>query len=204
MATAPAPVPPRKKRRPHRRDEILLAAAQLFDEKGYHATGMDDIGSVAGMTGPAIYRHFKSKEDLLETLLLDSMGAFVDRATAIVATVPDPADAIDALVADYIAALFESPGLAAVAAYERRNLRPEIRAEVGRAERSNFDAWAGPLAAIHPGRSAAELRAMVQGACAMAVAMAAARGGLNRTARIALITEMVHRALDLPTLDTER
>ena len=41
------------KRRPYRRDEILAAAVKLFHERGYHATGMDDIGAEAGISGPA-------------------------------------------------------------------------------------------------------------------------------------------------------
>ena len=60
------------KRRPYRRDEILAAAVKLFHERGYHATGMDDIGAEAGISGPAIYRHFKGKEEILEVLLLDA------------------------------------------------------------------------------------------------------------------------------------
>lgn len=175
----------------------MTAAIRLFDERGYHATGMDDIGAVAGMTGPAIYRHFKSKEELLETILLESMAAFVERAQAIIAEAGDANSAIEALVEDYASALLANPALAAVAAYERRNLRPEIRAAVSRNERTNFEAWVTALEVIHPHRPTAELRAMVQGACAMAVAMVAPRRGLARAAREQLIIGMVRRALDI-------
>lgn len=48
-----------------RREAILAAAAQLFADRGYAAVGMDDIGAAAGVTGPAIYRHFGAKASVL-------------------------------------------------------------------------------------------------------------------------------------------
>ena len=48
-----------------RREAILTAAAQLFADRGYAAVGMDDIGAAAGVTGPAIYRHFGAKASVL-------------------------------------------------------------------------------------------------------------------------------------------
>jgi AcrR family transcriptional regulator len=37
---------------------ILLAAAELVDRNGFHAVSILEIGATAGITGPAIYRHF--------------------------------------------------------------------------------------------------------------------------------------------------
>jgi AcrR family transcriptional regulator len=59
MGSAPSP------RGAARREAILTAAAQLFAERGYAAVGMDDIGAAAGVTGPAIYRHFGAKATVL-------------------------------------------------------------------------------------------------------------------------------------------
>ena len=56
--------------RPSRRDEILRAAAQLFAERGSRAVGVDDVGAAVGVTGPAIYRHFASKDAMLAEMLL--------------------------------------------------------------------------------------------------------------------------------------
>jgi len=46
------------------RQEILRAAAEVFDRKGYAAATMADILAVAGMTKGAVYFHFASKEEL--------------------------------------------------------------------------------------------------------------------------------------------
>ena len=53
-----------------RREEILDAAAGLFADRGYHGVSIDDIGAAVGMSGPGIYRHFASKEDILAQMLL--------------------------------------------------------------------------------------------------------------------------------------
>ena len=44
-----------------RRAAILAAAADLFRERGFRATSLDDIGAVAGVSGPAIYRYFSQQ-----------------------------------------------------------------------------------------------------------------------------------------------
>ena len=48
-----------------RRAKIVEAATHLFREKGFHAVGIDELGAAAGISGPGVYRHFGSKEDLL-------------------------------------------------------------------------------------------------------------------------------------------
>jgi len=47
------------------RQRIIQGALRLFAEKGVDATSIRDIASSAAITEPAIYRHFKSKEDLV-------------------------------------------------------------------------------------------------------------------------------------------
>ena len=44
---------------------IFSAAAELFRKQGYRGTRIEDIGAAVGTTGPAVYRHFPSKEALL-------------------------------------------------------------------------------------------------------------------------------------------
>ena len=51
-----------------RRELLLQAAADLFAARGFHDVGIDDIGTAAGITGPGVYRHFASKQALLESL----------------------------------------------------------------------------------------------------------------------------------------
>ena len=54
---------------PSRREQILAAAAELFARHGFHGVGIDDIGSAVGISGPALYRHFRSKDAMLGEML---------------------------------------------------------------------------------------------------------------------------------------
>lgn len=51
------------------RENILKAASQLFREKGFQATGVDELMEKAGLTAGAFYAHFKSKKELLHEAL---------------------------------------------------------------------------------------------------------------------------------------
>ncbi|WEX01074.1 TetR/AcrR family transcriptional regulator [Rhodococcus sp. RCBS9] len=53
-------------RRPRNRKQLIVAAAaRQFERKGFHDTSVADIAAEVGITGPALYRHFRSKSDLL-------------------------------------------------------------------------------------------------------------------------------------------
>ena len=52
-----------------RKNHILVTAARLFRERGYHAVSMDEIGTASGMSGPAMYKYFKDKAAILIAIL---------------------------------------------------------------------------------------------------------------------------------------
>ena len=57
---------------------IMKTAKQLFAEKGYDATGMEEIASNAGVPKSLIYYHFKSKEDLLNAVITEFVDEYKD------------------------------------------------------------------------------------------------------------------------------
>ena len=74
------------RRRPkNRKAQIVRVAAQAFSERGYHPVGVDEIAAEVGISGPALYRHFRNKYALLVAtaeggaqLLLDAAHAADD------------------------------------------------------------------------------------------------------------------------------
>lgn len=73
-----------RRRLPHaeRRTELLAAAAAMFRERGYDATGIDAIAQAVGISGPAIYRYFSRKTEILIALIEASVAdatATIDR-----------------------------------------------------------------------------------------------------------------------------
>jgi len=71
--------------RGERRERILASATSLFEENGFHGAGIDDIAAAAGVTGPAIYRHFKNKDAVLVALferLAERLEAILEKVSA--------------------------------------------------------------------------------------------------------------------------
>ncbi len=62
----------REKQRQERLELILQAAEQVFAEKGYRDTSMDEIAARVGIGTATIYSHFSSKEDLMVAAILDN------------------------------------------------------------------------------------------------------------------------------------
>ena len=60
------------------RNEILVAAAHLFAEKGYSECNLRELAERVGMKAGSFYYHFKSKEDILDELLVVSIGLVSD------------------------------------------------------------------------------------------------------------------------------
>lgn len=94
-----------------RREQIIDAAMVRFAENGFQATGMADVIAATGMSAGAVYRYFKSKDELIE--------AIVDRVLTPVAhrferlldadSVPTPADAVRAGVETMVELSTDSP-----------------------------------------------------------------------------------------------
>jgi AcrR family transcriptional regulator len=64
-----------------RRLEMLAIAADLFAAYGFHNVTVDDIGGAAGVSGPALYHHFISKEALLGEMLVSISQHLLDGGT---------------------------------------------------------------------------------------------------------------------------
>lgn len=48
-----------------KRDALLLAAARMFNERGFHATSLDDVAASLGVTKPVIYHYLGNKDQVL-------------------------------------------------------------------------------------------------------------------------------------------
>ena len=95
--SAPA-VTRRSRAKSDRRSQLIAAAERLVAERGYLAVRLEDIGAAAGVSGPAIYRHFPNKEALLVELLVGISTRLLAGATDVVTKAHDPARALDGLI----------------------------------------------------------------------------------------------------------
>ncbi|MEV6400473.1 TetR/AcrR family transcriptional regulator [Streptomyces sp. NPDC051907] len=76
-----------------RRRQILDGAARCFARNGFHATSMQDILREAGLSAGAVYRYFRSKEELIGAIAGEAFaairGAFDDAARTTPPPTPD-------------------------------------------------------------------------------------------------------------------
>jgi AcrR family transcriptional regulator len=190
----PAELPTRK-RRPQRRDQILAAALELFHQRGYHATGMDEIGAAAGITGPGVYRHFRNKEEILETLVRERGEQVLAAIEAVTASDLPPEAMLDELARSYVAGIVADPSLTVVAMYERRTLSDETRTWLDRMERRNVDVWVDVVRRARPELEEAEARVVVHAALSLGVAVCSYRTTLSDDELVALLHPMVVTAV---------
>ena len=57
--------PDREQQREAKRQAVLQAAAQLFNERGFSATSLDDIAARLGVSKPTLYYYVKNKDEIL-------------------------------------------------------------------------------------------------------------------------------------------
>jgi AcrR family transcriptional regulator len=163
----------------------------LFHRQGYHATGMDEIGAAAGISGPGVYRHFRSKEDILATGLKRAVAAVLERSRAIVAGAESPRGALTGLVASFVEGLLADRWLSAVLMRERHALSPATRRWVERAEDQHVEEWVGALSRCRPDLEPGEARVMVHAALWTCLSVAYYDSGLNPGREAEMLTLMV-------------
>ena len=58
------------------RDQVLRTAADLFRERGYRATTLDDIVARLGMSKASLYTYFHAKEEMLAAISRQTIVTF--------------------------------------------------------------------------------------------------------------------------------
>jgi AcrR family transcriptional regulator len=69
MPAAPAPAAPASAPPVPPRDRLVDTAARLFSRDGFHATGIDRVLAEAGVAKMTLYKHFRSKDELVAAVL---------------------------------------------------------------------------------------------------------------------------------------
>ncbi len=74
--------PPRRRlSAAERRERILAAAQEVFAQRGYHGSSLDDIAKASGTSKALIYEHFESKQQLHEMLIQEHAEELARRFT---------------------------------------------------------------------------------------------------------------------------
>ena len=124
-----------------RRDQILDAATVRFAANGFQATGMADVIAASGLSAGAVYRYFRSKDELIAAIVERVVGTAAARFEVLLQeeAVPDPAEAVAAavrMVADVAERGPVDLTRVAVQAWGEALRNPEVHAVVDRAYRT--------------------------------------------------------------------
>ncbi|UUT35248.1 SACE_7040 family transcriptional regulator [Microbacterium elymi] len=155
MATASTD---RARAKSRRRAELIAAAARLFAERGFTGVSLEDIGTAVGISGPAVYRHFASKQALLAAILVGVSEHLRDGGAAVLAAESDAAARRDALIRFHVDFALTDADVIRVQDRDLSSLPDADRHRVRRLQREYVEVWVGVLRTLEPGRTDAELR----------------------------------------------
>jgi AcrR family transcriptional regulator len=169
----------------NRRDQILETAADLFASKGFHGVSVGEIGRACGISGPALYKHFDSKDDVLAAMLVGISERLLDEGRARVEHARTPREAIESLVAWHVDFALRHRSLIVVQERDWPSLPRAARERVRLLQREYVDLWAGQLRRQHRGLHTDRARAMAH----------AAFGLINSTPHTRLISDEAMRSV---------
>ncbi|WP_372729773.1 TetR/AcrR family transcriptional regulator [Nocardioides sp.] len=143
MTSAALPEPPT------RREQILATAAELFASRGFHGVSVADLGAACGISGPALYKHFVSKDAVLAEMLVSISEELLNVGRERVASADGPAAGLAALVDWHVDFALRHRPLIVVQDRDWESLPAQAREQVRTLQRSYVDLWADQLQRLH-------------------------------------------------------
>lgn len=136
-----------------RRQQILDIAAELFAARGFHGVSVAELGSACGISGPALYKHFQSKDAMLAEMLVSISETLLAEGRSRVESAEGPRAALEALVEWHIEFALAHRALIVVQDRDWSSLPDEAREKVRALQRSYVDVWATQVRLLDPGLS---------------------------------------------------
>jgi AcrR family transcriptional regulator len=150
-----------------RQTQLIRSGSRLFASRGYHAVGITDISAELGLTGPAFYRHFRSKQALLVAVFDDTITRHLDEVRELVADATDPRELLTSLVAHHVTLVFEQAENFVTWRSELGTIPEHDRQRLRYLQRLYVEEWVRALRQLHPGLPLDEARVKVHGAISL-------------------------------------
>ena len=147
-----------------RRSQLIAAAERLVAQRGFLAVRLEDIGAAAGVSGPAIYRHFPNKDAMLVELLVGVSTRLLAGAQEVVATAAGPRAALDGLIDFHLDFALGEPDLIRIQDRDLAHLPEPAQREVRKAQRRYVEIWVNCLCRLREGLPEADARLMAHAA----------------------------------------
>ncbi|MBK0870353.1 MULTISPECIES: TetR/AcrR family transcriptional regulator [unclassified Saccharopolyspora] len=134
--------------------KILDSAAAVFFEKGFHGASVDELGTRAGLSGPALYRSFSGKDEILATLFNEALDELLS-ATAPVHE--DPEQDLERLIRHHVRFAVDHRHLVNVYQREDRSLVDPWKRHFARRRRQYVGRWETTIGRCFPSASQAKI-----------------------------------------------
>ena len=133
-----------------RREELLAIAAALFAERGFAGVTVDDIGAAAGVSGPALYHHFESKDAMLGEMLIAISEHLLNQGKQTVRLQSEPARALDQMVRDHVSFAIGHPELITVHHRDLVHTTESDHRRIRRLQAAYVELWVDLIAHASP------------------------------------------------------
>jgi len=142
-----------------RRQQLLDAAARLMAQRGYAGVRLEDIGAAVGVSGPAMYRHFAGKHDVLAQMLVGISQRLFDGGEAVVDEATDLRTALSGLIDFHVDFVLTEPDLIRVQDRDLSSLDDTARHQVRSLQRRYVELWTDILVGLNDSMEPVEARA---------------------------------------------
>lgn len=148
------------RRRPSRREELLEIAAELFAARGFANVTVDDLGAAAGVSGPALYHHFDSKEAMLVEMLVDISHHLFEAGSSLRDAAPAER-LLDDLIEMHVDFSVDHRALISVHFRDLLQASPDDQRRVRTLQREYVEIWVEALLVRYPDLTASVARPAV-------------------------------------------
>lgn len=139
------------------REMILARAAELFAQRGYASTSMNNVAEACGVTKPTLYHYYRDKYDLLVTIAEDYVTRLAELVHEIEVEALPAHERLRALILRVVAEYAGAQNAHRVLTVDVRFLEPDDKARVLAHERKVVAGFARAIGEMRPEMATAEL-----------------------------------------------
>jgi AcrR family transcriptional regulator len=186
----------------NRKAQLADSAAELFGKHGYHQVSVNDIAAAAGVTGPAVYRHFRGKQDILAHVLLSGMDVFGLATEEALAEPGTPDEQLDGLLRAVASLAVDRREVTALWRWEGRHLDRADQAKIRHRSSELMAQWGIALRDARADLSKADAELLCWAALSVFGSVSVHHVSLPRRRFEACLTELAAAVLSwVPPLD---
>jgi len=177
------------------RERLLENGAALFAAKGFHGVGIEELGVSVGLTGPSMYRHFRTKSALLADMLINVSASLLEGANEVIEENLDSEQTLSALIDRHVEFAMSYPDLIRVHERDFGNLEEDDARQVRRLQRRYVELWVDQIQLVRRNETPETARTMAHAVFGLLNSTPRLRSDQRRNEVATLMRGLAQRAL---------